>query len=228
MYFSSLHGHGDVLLALLQRRPDRVQARHPRAALPQLIERAGAHAGHDPHAARDVGGVRELNADLGDRRAQRAHRERHHVHGAAAHAALEQLLELLAHLGRIGPVVRRAGLVLALGADERAVLDPRHIRRIAQRQIGVRALRVRQPLERARLDQHASQRVVLLGAAVAPVHVIRLGPARHLLHPFDQGSVAGRDSRLAHGWVQLQVERRVRLFRTELISRRRRTRPQTG
>ena len=38
------------------------------------------------------GAVGQLDADLGDRRAERAHRERHHVHRAAAHAAGEQRL----------------------------------------------------------------------------------------------------------------------------------------
>ena len=39
-------------------------------------------------------------------------RERHHVHRAAAHAALEEALERGAHLGRVDPVVGGAGVVL--------------------------------------------------------------------------------------------------------------------
>ena len=61
---------------------------------------------------------------MGDRRAQRAHREGHHVHRAALHAALEEAAQRLPHLGRVAPVVGRAGVVLVLGADEGAVLDP--------------------------------------------------------------------------------------------------------
>ena len=38
----------------------------------------------------DVGGVGQLDADVGDRRAERAHREGHDVHRAALHAALEE------------------------------------------------------------------------------------------------------------------------------------------
>ena len=41
MYLSSaLHGHGDVLLAVGQRRADRVQARHELAVLAEHVERA--------------------------------------------------------------------------------------------------------------------------------------------------------------------------------------------
>ena len=43
-------------------------------------------------------------------------------------------LSLLAHLGRVGPVVRRAGALRRLGADERAVLDPRDVAGIRARE----------------------------------------------------------------------------------------------
>ena len=46
-----------------------------------------------------------------------------------AHAAVEQAVERLAHLGGVAPVVGRAGVLLALGADEGAVLDPGHVAR---------------------------------------------------------------------------------------------------
>ena len=79
----------------------------------------------------DVGRVGELDADLGDRRAERAHRERHDVHRAAAHrAARTAPCSVVAHLGRVAPVVGRAGVLLALGADERAVLDARDVARV--------------------------------------------------------------------------------------------------
>ena len=82
---------GDVLLALGERHADRVHAGDELAVVAEHLERAGAHAGHDPHRDRDVGGVGELDADVGDRRAERAHRERDHVHRAALHRALEEL-----------------------------------------------------------------------------------------------------------------------------------------
>ena len=48
--------------------------------------------------------------------AERAHAERDHVHGAAAHAAVEELREGLAHLVRVDPVVGRAGVLLVLAS----------------------------------------------------------------------------------------------------------------
>ncbi len=60
---------------------------------------------------------------------------------------LKSALERLAHLRRVAPVVRRAGVLLALGADEGAVLDAGHVAGIGAREVGVRALRVREALE---------------------------------------------------------------------------------
>ena len=158
MYFSSLHGHDDVA------RP-RPAARRPSArrgrtspSSPRHVERALAHAGHDPHRDRDVGRVGQLDADLGDRRAERAHRERHDVHRAALHRRPEQAVEHLAHLGRVVPVVRRAGVLLALGADERAVLDARDVARIRQREVGVRALGVARAARTCRRRRAPGQR----------------------------------------------------------------------
>jgi hypothetical protein len=65
-----------------------------------------------------------------DRRTERAHRERHDVHRAAAHCTVEETVERRAHLGRRDPVVGRAGVLAMLGADERAILDTRDIGRI--------------------------------------------------------------------------------------------------
>ena len=63
---------------------------------------------------------------------------RHHVHRAALHRAAEELAELLAHLGRVAPVVGRARVRLLLGADERAVLDAGHVVRVGAGQERVR------------------------------------------------------------------------------------------
>jgi hypothetical protein len=103
----------------LQRRAHGVHAGHELAVGAQHVERAAAHARHRAHAHGHVGAVGQLDADVGDVRAQRPHRERHHVHRAAAHRALEQRvragLQQRAHLGRRHPVVGRAGVFLLLG-----------------------------------------------------------------------------------------------------------------
>ena len=70
----------------------------------------------------DVGGVGELHADLRDGRADRAHRERHDVHRAAAHGpGRARQLSPASRPGRASCWSGRRRLVLA--ADERPVLD---------------------------------------------------------------------------------------------------------
>ena len=125
--FSASQGHGTSSSPSAERSADRVDAGNELAVGAEHVEGALAHAGHDPHRDRDVGGVGELDADVGDRRAERAHRERDHVHRAAAHRAAEEVGHRLAHLGRVAPVVGGAGVGLALGADEGPVLDPRDV-----------------------------------------------------------------------------------------------------
>ena len=49
MYFVSLQGHGDVLLAGLERRADGVQAGDEGRVAAHRVEDLGAHPGHDPH-----------------------------------------------------------------------------------------------------------------------------------------------------------------------------------
>ncbi len=58
----------------------------------QYVEHSLAHAGHDFHVHGHVGAVRQFDTDVGNRAAQRAHAERHHVHRAASHAPVKQRL----------------------------------------------------------------------------------------------------------------------------------------
>ena len=143
-------GPRHVLGAIEQRHAHRVHARHELASATERVERRLAHASHDPHVHRHVGRVGELHAHVALVRAQRPHRERHDIHRAPLHRAFEQIAQHLPHLSRVAPVVRRPRRLLGGRADERAVLHARHIGRIRQRQIGVRALRLRQRRERAR------------------------------------------------------------------------------
>ena len=128
--FSALHGHGTSCAAVEQRRADRVQAGHEVAVVAEHVERGLAHPGHDPHRRGHVGRVGQLHADVGDRRAERAHRERHHVHRAAAHRALEQVGQRL-RASRSGSRQLLVGPASSSRsrADERAVLDPRDVGR---------------------------------------------------------------------------------------------------
>ena len=98
------------------------------------------HACHDAHVGDDVGAVGDLDADLGDGRADGAHREGDDVHGAPGHAAVEEAGERFAHLGGRCPVVGGACFVFVDRADEGAVFDAAHVGRVRADEIGVRPL----------------------------------------------------------------------------------------
>ena len=90
---------------------------------PSCASAALAHAGHDPHVGDDVRAVGDLDADLGERRAERAHHVRDDVHRAAAHRAVEQRARPFACASAgLHPVVGRPGVVLRRRADEGEVL----------------------------------------------------------------------------------------------------------
>ena len=183
-------GPGHVLDPVPERHAHRVEAGHELPVVAQDFQGAGAHAGHDPHAHGHVGRVRELHPDVRDRRAERAHREGHHVHGAAAHGAGEEVGEHLPHLGGIAPVVGGTGVLLVLRADEGAVLDPGHVARIRAGQEGARPLGLGEGLEGPRLHQLVAQTGVLLVRSVAPVDRIRGGQLGGFLHPAEQFCVS--------------------------------------
>jgi hypothetical protein len=193
MYLVALQGQGTSAWPSASGAPTLCTQGTNSPSAPSTSNTFAAHARHHAHAHRDVGAVGQLDADVGDVRAQRPHRERHDVHRAAAHAAPEQGLlaglQQLAHLGRVHPVVGRAGGVLRRAADEGAVLDARHVARVAARQEAVRALEGVQPLQRAGADQLLDQALVLGLAAVAPVHVGGLGQGGDLGHPGHQAVV---------------------------------------
>ena len=88
------------------------------------------------------------------------------------------------------------GVLLALGADEGAVLDPGDVAGVGARQVGVGALGVGELLEGAGVDQLLAEAVVLLRRAVAPVDRVGLGQLRDLLDPGEQLRV-GRSVRAA-------------------------------
>jgi hypothetical protein len=116
----------------------------------------------------------------------------HHPHGAAAHAATEQVGHDRPHLGRVHPVVGRPGVDLALGTNECPGLDTRHIGRIGQRQVGVGVLVLVQTLERAGFDQLLGKPLPLLIGPVREDHLVRLGELGDLRHPGQQALVVRR------------------------------------
>ena len=146
-----------------------MQAGHP-VAVAEHVERRLAHAGHDPHRGRHVGGVGELHADVGDRRTERAHRERHDVHRAALHGSrVEARASRRASRPGSRQLLFGPACVGGRRADERAVLDAGDVGRIGVGPVAVRALGLVELGERAGVDELSAQAVVLLGGTVAPV-----------------------------------------------------------
>ncbi len=163
----------------------------------ELVEHRLAHARHDPHVDDDVGRVGDLDADLAERRVERPHGERDHVHRAPRHAAVEERAQRLAHLLRLRPVVGGTGVVLASRADERAVLDAGHVARVRAGEEGARALLGIERREGAARDHLLTEGAVLLLRTVTPVDV--RGPAEpaHLVHPGSK--LLGSRRRSGHG-----------------------------
>lgn len=125
-------GPRHVGLALGQGRAEGVDSRHENAVLAHQVQHRLAHAGHDAHRNGDIAAVGDFDAEGAELRAERPHRERHDVHRAPGHAAVEQAVQAGAHLDRIGPVVGRTGVNLVGRADEGPALDAGHV-------LGVRA-----------------------------------------------------------------------------------------
>ena len=181
---SALHGHGTSSTPSVERHADRVQAGHELAVLAERVEGGLAHAGHDPHRDGDVGRVGAAARRCGScpSPAGPSRRARRTSCGPPSQPR-EEVVERLAHLRRVAPVVGRAGVVLALGADEGAVLDAGDVARVRQRQVGVGALGLREPLEGPGVDELLREAVVLLRRAVAPVDRVGLRELRDLARP---------------------------------------------
>ena len=127
-----------------------------------------------PHVDDDVRRVGDLDADLGDLRAGRAHDVGHDVHLAALHGAVEQRPDSPVGLGGRHPVVGGAGFVSFVGADEGQVLDACDVLRIATREIAAGVAVLVELVECTAGELLAYQSAVLLIRAVAPDHLVRL------------------------------------------------------
>jgi hypothetical protein len=172
-----------VGLAFRQGSTHTVQSLDEGPTLRDEVERGLTHPRHDLHGDGDVGRVGDLHAELRYGRADRPHGEREHVHRPAAHGAGQERSQGRAHLRRVGPVVRRPGVVRLLAADEGAVLDPRHVRRVRTGQEAVRAQRRVQPDQGAFLDEFVGQTLPLRVGSVAPDDTVRQSESGHLSHP---------------------------------------------
>ena len=203
MYLVSRARPRDVGRAVGEREADRVQALDEAGVLLlDGVQHRGADAGHDLHRDHDVGGVGDLDAVHRHVGLDVAHDERDDVHRATRHAPLVEVGHQGLHLGRRLPVVREAGVLLVLGADEGAVLDPGDVAGVGGRVEAVRLLVRVEPGEGAAVDEPGRQQVPLLVGPVDPVDRVRGGERGDFVDPGRQACVtrAGRVLRLrGHG-----------------------------
>ena len=119
---------GHVLRPRRKWRADRMHARYKISVFAEPFGDGSTHTRHDAHVDHHVRRIADLRSDLGDMGSDWPHRERHHVHRAAPHAAVEQAVHRAAHLLRVHPIIGRARVFLALAADEGTVFHPRDVR----------------------------------------------------------------------------------------------------
>ena len=92
------------------------------------FENFRSDAGHDVHIGHDIGGIADLNADLRDGRAERAHTVGDDVHRPASHRTSEKLCQPASHSHRIFPIVVGSGFVLGFGTDKSAIFNACNIK----------------------------------------------------------------------------------------------------
>ena len=168
----------DVSVVLIHRRAG-MQALDEVAVGAHRVEHGGAHAGHDQHVEHDVDRVGQLNAVLGERAADNAHRVGDDVHRLAGVGVAEERGELVVALLRGHPVVRGAGVLLLRGADEGAVLYTRDVIDGGSVQIAARQLLLIELEKLAGRAGLGSERFRLL---VGPVDENDLGRIRERDH----------------------------------------------
>ncbi len=186
-------GPGDVLLAGCEGCADGVHAGDDALfVFVDFGEDGGADAGHDAHVDDGVGGVGELDADLGHGRADGAHGVGKDVHGAAAHGCRGRgLLELLAHHVGVFPVVGGAGGVFGERADEGAIFDAGDVVGGGAGEEAAGPELFVELGEGAGVDELVAEEVVLGLRAVDPVDAVGLAEVGHLFDPADEVFVGG-------------------------------------
>ena len=181
-----------VGLACSQRSAHGVHARHKIAVGSQHVVHRAAHAGHDALVDRNIGAVADLDADVRNVRTQRAHRKRHHIHGATGHAAVKQRAERCAHLAGFHPIVGRAGVFFAGAANIGAVFHSGHVARVGAGQKAVGALGGVELGKGACIHQTLAQGLVFLLGAVTPVDGSRFAQGCHVGDPGDQAGMLNK------------------------------------
>ena len=177
---------GNVSIAGRQRRSDGMHARHHAGAFVDFVDHRCSDARHDAHVDHHVGRIRELYADLRQRRSHRPHAKWQNVHGAATHGTFEKRAQLFAHFKRVFPIVGGSGKVFRVRTDKGAALHARDIAGVGTRVIASGPKFFVQLDERTALHHFRADGVVFLLRAVHPMDSRGLRELRHFLHPAEQ------------------------------------------
>ena len=175
-----------VFLTCCQWRANSVYARYEVAVCTQDIKHGFTHARHDAHVDCHVRRIRQFNTDMRNRRTQWAHRERHHIHGAALHTAIKQWMQSSTHLCWCHPVISWTCIFLFFGTDISAIFDTGHVRRIGTSEIAIWALRFVQFLHGASRHHLCAQAIVLFLCTITPINIIRFGQCDHFCYPINE------------------------------------------
>ena len=127
-----------------------------------------ADAGHNVHVADDVDGVRDFQAVLGERGADRAHGIRNDVHGLTLVAVFDDAVQEFIGLVRGHPVVEGAGLLTGRGADEGPAFHTGNVRGVGAVKVAVRKFFLIEFDEFAGGDRFGFQGLNLLTGTVNP------------------------------------------------------------
>ncbi len=103
-----------------------------------------------------------------------------------AHAAVEELLQLFAHLEGIHPVVGGAGAVFRERADERAIFDARDIVGVGTGVVAARPQLLVELDQRAAGDHFGAELLVFFLRAVDPMDGGGLGQGGDFIDPVNQ------------------------------------------
>ena len=170
----------------------RVQSAHECAFALDAAQRRRAHARHDAHIEHDVCAIGDLHPAPRVRRVERSHAVRHDVHGPAAHAAVEQRVDLPVGLGRVHPVVVRTRVLALAGADIGQVLHPGDVGRIRAVQVAIRVGRLVERDQVAARKHELDQSSPLGLRAVAPLDPVRPRQVCDVGDPVSKCGVGGR------------------------------------
>ncbi len=142
-----------------------------------------------------------MYANAGHGRSDGAHAEGQHVHGAALHAALEELLQTAAHDVWIFPVIGGAGGVARERTDKRAVFDAGNVIRCRAGVVASGPFFLIEAGEGSGINEAIAEEVVFRPGAIDPVDGIGAAKLRHFFDPSNQVFVGG--------WRSLEVGRLV-------------------